>query len=412
MILVGAGASVKAGIPSTAELGDVAKRALPVQHIPGTAYGTPPFAIPRSVQMADVLDSALRGTYENYDFEILLHALEQLETFNSRGYARVSGSNTPILGSFAELMRRYEILCDPNVIRQARHAATRAIHRTVGSASEGWGIQPSDIEAREQIKRMLLDLSERFRLIVVDFNYDDLVDQAPVEWNDGFTGIVPDRGCSLFSPTAWAKAIDDPTAHLLMHVHGSVRFGFKPQEALNVTTRFAEPAKYEQINAARDSVENRGVSGTTIDGQVYDADIIISGLGKAGKIAYNARPYGYYQRAISQFVPMSSRLLVLGYGWRDEHVNTWIDELIDLQRDRRCAVVTRRTGADVGDNTSTEYRRLNTLAGPNVWLSIESRAYAQPDPTYPTFFTEGNFAIAPAGFSLDASVESSILNFL
>ncbi len=86
-IIVGAGASVKAGIQSTWELNKIAARALPSLHLAETTYvppsitgGAPAAAFTKVVPMADVLESAMRAYYKKYDVEILFHALEQRET--------------------------------------------------------------------------------------------------------------------------------------------------------------------------------------------------------------------------------------------------------------------------------------------------------------------------------------------
>lgn len=416
VVIVGAGASVKAGIPGTADLGLVAKRALPALRLPGTTYtaserGATPFRVDQDVSMADILDAGLRADYNEYDFELLLHALEQLETFTSARYVSAHDANRFVIGAFAEIMRRFEPLNDPHVIREARWSVIKALHARVGDACDHPLTDPRP--AREQLDRIFSALAKKFRLVVIDFNYDDLIDRTNVDWSDGFTDDVPDHFCKTFSPKGWADAVEDPTRHLLMHVHGSVRFAFKQNHLLTPTTLFSEPAKYDHIATAQEVVAKTRTGGKIVDGQVYDGGIIISGLGKAGKIAYNARPYGYYHQAIARIVPFAERLLVLGYGWRDAHINAWIDEMIDLQPNRRCAVVTYRPGAMVGSNMSIEYQSLNRLAGNRVWPGIDSFAFHRPgDKKYPTFFSKGDFAIAPGGFVLDDKTENKLLGFI
>ena len=420
VVIVGAGASVAAGIQSTRELNKIAQRALPTLHLLGTSYVPPSFdgkapmsRFDKTIPMADILDSALRADYKEYDFEVLLHALEQLETFTTNRYVSARDANRFVIGSFAEIMRQYEPLNDSTLIHEARWAVTTAIHAAVGSTSEYPIAGAEAPRARDQLNRMFTALAKEFRLVVIDFNYDNILDKVGVEWEDGFSERVPDHFCSLFSPTHWAAVVNDSSKHLLMHVHGSVHYAFKPRDLHTLTTAFSEPAKYDYLSKAQEIVQNTRTGGTTVDGQVYDGGVIISGLGKAGKIAYNARPYGYYHQAIVSIVPFARRLLVLGYGWRDTHVNTWIDEMVDMQRDRLSAVVTYRPGILVGDNMSIEYQRLGRLAGPRTWGSLETSAFLKPsDPSYPKFFSEDEFAIVPGGFVLDDDTENQLLEFI
>jgi hypothetical protein len=87
--------------------------------------------------------------------------------------------------------------------------------------------------------------------------------------------------------------------------------------------------------------------------------------------------------------------------------------MIDLRPERRTAVVTKRTGKDVGDNTALEYQRLSKLAGYKAWQWLDNKAYQDPnDPDQPRFFQRDNFAIAPGGFILDDDVETDLLQFL
>lgn len=424
VVIVGAGASVKAGIPSTSALTKLAKATMPRIVLPGIArYRTgeaapPPFA--RQPYLSDILDQGLRADYgTDYDFERILHALEDLETFldtryNPEGWATI---DTPVLGSFAQLMRRFECIDDETLVREARLDILKAIHRLVGSASD----YPSDgsdaLAAREQLHRLFLALAEHFRLVVIDFNYDDILDRmTDLQWHDGFTEAVPNKSCWLFSPKQWLSAVKDGGANLLMHIHGSVRFGYRPEEASHEpTVRYAEPARYEFLLSAQESVERTVVSGTKVDGEVADASYIVSGFRKASKLSYNARPYGYYYRTVMDILPRTSKLLVLGYGWRDAHVNTWVNEYVALNEDRRTAVVTLRPGDCVSEYRHAEFVSLARVAGTALWHQIESFAYVR-NPWEPerasAFMMRNGFAIAPEGFIMERTDEEALMSFM
>lgn len=418
VVVVAAGASVESGISNTSRLTETAKRAMPTISIPGVSHGgtTQPYRrFDRSLPLAAILDQPLRTVYGNdYDFEILLNAIEELEAFvSARHIFGTYQMNTAVLAAFAELMRRYECINDDSLLRETRLDILKAVHSQVGSDSE-YPTYHDAKPAREQIERLFKALAECFRLVVIDFNYDDLIDRLPITWQDGFTRPVSDRGCQLFSPDDWNRSVADASSHLLMHIHGSVRFGYRPQETLTANTRFAEPAKYDSIMMAQQSIVQMSVSGTYVLGKPEDASFIVSGLGKVGKVTYNARPYGYYYRTIMDLVPRTEHLLVLGYGWRDYHVNTWIREYVALHPNRRSAVVTLRPGWEVGKNTSLQYQSLQNLAGTS-WNRIETLAYLRraDQSTEPSrFLVEGNFAIAPEGFIMSDEDEHALTEFI
>jgi hypothetical protein len=55
---------------------------------------------------------------------------------------------------------------------------------------------------------------------------------------------------------------------------------------------------------------------------------IISGLHKLQKL--NAQPYANYYAAFAQVISASPRLLIIGYGKGDDHINHWIREFAQI----------------------------------------------------------------------------------
>jgi hypothetical protein len=109
-----------------------------------------------------------------------------------------------------------------------------------------------------------------------------------------------------------------------------------------------------------------------------------------------------------ELLPRADRLLVLGYGWRDSHVNTWVREYADLHRDRKTAIVTRRTGTDVGE-TTPEVDALIHLIG-SRWLGIDSLLFLPTAPRH--FHADKTFAIAADGFVMRDGDERELLEFI
>jgi hypothetical protein len=430
IVVVGAGASIQAGLPSTSDLLDVTRNALPILTETGIKYEVDgkEVAAKRSVALAEILDEALRGAYGTYDFELLLHAIEELETIvSARETPALLPEYRPVLSALMDLSSRYERIADSNLLRFARLNVIRAIHSTVGDLSahpkprQPYVTEP--LAARAQIHRMLATLSAKYRLVVIDLNYDDVVDAAPVDWQDGFNtdaawskhpylpaDMVGEEHCKLFRPDVWDGCESDSDSNLLIHLHGSILFGWPTIAGVQPFGRYAEPVKFGTPGEALESLDNYGYSGNVVGGQNFDGTPIISGLQKGGKMIYNARPYGYYYRSLMNLIPTANRLLVLGYGWRDVHLNTWIDEMLARQRERKVGVVTYLPGTDVGERTE-QNGYLSRIARA-AWSRLQSVAWAGREPSGSDFHHSEDFAICPSGFMLKSEDERRLLQFM
>ena len=407
VVVLGAGASIKAGVPSTSCLTRVCRDALPTFRSDGMTW-TRGKLLPPSLTDSDdfalTLDKELTRYFKaansprSYTFEDLLGLIEEL-----LGY--VFGK--PLVTSVTHILPPDSILKNNLMLLSSLQNLLEAIHSSVGVASSSPVVQNSFAAA--QIRRILEALSKRYRLVVINFNYDNIADDANVEWHDGFVDSY--ENALLFSPRAWENQIDNKDAHLLVHLHGSVRFGLKPTSALSVHGRFDEPAKYETYAEAARTTTRSG-SSTTVDGKVYPASFIISGTNKGPKLGYNLRPYGYYQRALVELVPHASRLLVMGYGWGDDHVNLFLKELVSLSGDLKSAVVGHRSGTEVNKNTP-QNRYLMRLAGGSAWSRLENWAYCPVvEPPTQTLWSDGHFMLLPCGFDLSIADEVALLNHL
>ncbi len=99
----------------------------------------------------------------------------------------------------------------------------------------------------------------------------------------------------------------------------------------------------------------------------------------------------------------------MGYGWRDEHVNLLVDEMLALQPDLTAAVVGFRSGTEVGKITpqNTYLRKLGRVA----WRMMDCFAYCPVDEApFKTRWQDGSFMLFPCGFMLSESDEAALLN--
>jgi len=93
--------------------------------------------------------------------------------------------------------------------------------------------------------------------------------------------------------------------------------------------------KYSDPQAALESVEGTRVGDRYSAGQIVSASPIISGLSKAAKLVHNPEPFGYYYRAFIDSVLACERLLVVGYGGRDDRINACLEQFCKQHVEKR-----------------------------------------------------------------------------
>ena len=345
------------GGPTTRELTDRLNEGLPYNFYPRSVDLTkvddrPPTE--STVPVPELVERGLASAFKKHDFESLLDALEQLQTIAPPyGDAPVSDENRSTLTAFLDPKPEYKDLFDPIPVQLAHQDAIRLINVVVEECTA----DPAAREGGIDVRRLLKALAGRYVLTVVSLNYDTVADDSGVSWFDGYTRDVGGKFLT-FEPEAWMTR--DPDAHVLMHLHGSVRWGYHGD--------FRYPSPYEPVKfstpaLARESID-RGMSDTdAVYGHFYGSTPIISGLSKGGKMIYNVRPYGYYYQEAMSALTREPRLLVVGYGARDPHLTELIYEYVKVHDARRRPVaIVKIPGADVGERTPLR-GMLERLAG-------------------------------------------------
>jgi hypothetical protein len=306
-VLLGAGSTMMLcpeeptiGMPSTA---DLSKRIANMKYPMAVYRGTPiifgaghdePYVHNRPVPVLPLINHALSNEFGEVDFELILHAIEQLQPLVAAGEHR-KDRYRPVLAAFTEVARRSNILNYLSVLSIARHEVILEIHQAIRSR-----ILPS---RPLPLHDLVQALEEEFRLAVFTLNYDDVIDRACQTWFDGFTDACGEA--SSFD----ARAFDcwrDAEQPVLVHLHGSVRFGHK-RDGIGL-------AKYSDAESAFNTIKWTRTSEDYSHGQIVSAGPIISSLNKVAKLSHNPEPFGYYYRAFIDAMLGSERLLVIGYG--------------------------------------------------------------------------------------------------
>jgi hypothetical protein len=316
-VLLGAGASVHAGAPSTKRLTDlVSTRGIGGKILAALEDADPP--TPPT-------------------FEDVLYVLEELEALDAQ-VTRTSGALRPFVER-TNLARA--IALDRAAIRAERLGLIEAIGDAFGSVDCNSQWQP--------LTNLLRPMLEHFDIDIFTLNYDVLADVAVnaltqttgKKYLDGFGRPVDLEGNQSFRSdqyALWSK----PVSLTLAHVHGSLSFGYFASDQ-----RMAHANEFEIVQTAspREGMNNwiqmhRFVLQNP-DFEFNGVAPIVAGLRKLDKL--NVCPYANYFHKFAQCVSSSPNMLVVGYGAGDPHINFWLREfaMIHVQEARLVEITDR-----------------------------------------------------------------------
>lgn len=412
VVFLGAGASIHAGIPSTREI----TQWLIADKLSGTSSSQividglyedrfTPAILPEQPVFSTIYH-ALRSKFKEPNFEHILAVLEDLSGLV------LSQSNRPlaedyvnVLAPFLWVEERYQILRNESFLRYARQHFLKIVMTNLQNKLV--------FNAQKHTEDFLNALQDKYSLAVFTLNYDEVIDRSLPDWYDGFSEPVGAPAHYEFNRQEFAKNIHLKD-NLLCHLHGSVLYGYhrEPSDSLSLHSL----VKYDTVNQALEPLE-WGLADRLVKGSAITTSPIISGLNKAAKLTYSTVPYSYYFKALTDTLISCPKMIVIGYGGYDDHINTWFDEFIAIHRERRRVVfVTPREGKDIG-----EYTGLTNMMQGFAGIPDSNNDVVH---SYSAFFDEvrnpvefhklGTLALCAAGFPFKNfdSTMNSILDFL
>jgi hypothetical protein len=240
----------------------------------------------------DSLLQKLRIRYrESYNFELLLSALRDMLPFRHHPFIAYTSTLTSVsaLDGF-----------DAELMLDVHEVVINELLRLV----EGRAI-PADGTEFTAACAYLLSLTDVFQIVLCDLNYDDFCDSVYREGvaDDGFRG------------NGWPRTFDSGqfvrtrSRVQLMHLHGSYRF------------RYNELSGFVKLEHG--ASRNTPTSADTTDGSRYQS--LISGTAKATQLM--ALPFVVYYHTFGHSILSRPRLLVIGYGGSDLHLNTLLVQM-------------------------------------------------------------------------------------
>jgi SIR2-like protein len=305
-----AGGSVEIGVPST-----VAATARLLEDDPAERHSD----TDRELTVLRRLHAVLATRYPMPTFEHILHALEAAVSLQRSWNPSTHHEYLSIFGVLSQgPLEELRDLFDDHL---AATTAGTVLHRLQRLFSG----HPRDraTEAWPKYERFWSGLARTFDLDVATTNYDEAIEGALPSIEQGFEAIDGEN-VRRFD----ARVLRAATMRLA-HLHGSVRFGYR--EYGTDANRFWAEDSWDDLYL-HPSAASAGISWggrSSHNSQAGEETIVgplISGLQKPNKLIA-AEPYSSYYAALGEWLQTNSRLLVVGYGFGDLHLNKLLQRM-------------------------------------------------------------------------------------
>jgi hypothetical protein len=378
-------------MPSTGELTGMVLNALRSRD----SRSAPPAEFRRRVEAVVVL---AKNYYGDFTFEHLFDLFEAGESLAS-GWTTGNGPTiaevclTQPASSLADVMTpAFFSECSSVVQRTVLDAVVRA--SSVGMTSNG----------ASDVRQFWTTISDVFALSIVTLNYDDLLEQmlqlGPRE--QGLEAVDGERVWRLSASSQSTK-----NENLLLHLHGGIHFG--QREYGTEPNRFCYEASFSELywhpSAATALQSGSSHGGRSQAGRMNDVSAIVTGLYKPDKLL--VEPFAsYYVRAAYE-IASTPRVLVVGYGFADLHINAMLARITrTFGSRRRVAVIDKIDMLMETGSTSRAH-----LA---VMLQQWSREFFEFDGDHPNPWSasDGSVQLYWSGLLDAASNVHAILRFL
>ncbi len=330
-VFLGAGASVSLGVPSTAAITTAvlaAMQAAETQHRSTFGLPPPPLLPDPVAQLWACLGAHYSG---QANFEHVLHSLEAASSL-LRSWEPTTANRHKIVeaalagGVHPSLVTVFDRL----FLIRSRTALFAEIHRLVDAACDSIPSTSNWAAVRSFYTR----LDTEFDLRIVTTNYDTVVEQA-LGWGATEQGFTPVSGENVSRFTGHAAATR------LAKMHGSIHFGYR---ASTNPGRFRFEDDFDDLcwhAAPASALASWGGRSSPSSGAGREMAIgpLITGLQKPDKLL--VEPYASYYRSFGAALAPVPRLLVIGYGFSDPHVNSILRRMTAWHgANRRIAFVT------------------------------------------------------------------------
>lgn len=299
LVLLGAGAAIDFGAPSTMKLTDIIEKTVMADRVMQMTGGDGAF---------QTIKTGLTGYLNKpgiVHFEQIYHCAHELLF-----------ATPPTVGAYDEFKPIMQpFLADRTGLKEAALKAlcgkiVEVIYCELAarSAAPAWDLRP--------LADFVNGLRANHVTRVYTTNYDDFPLQAVPDLYTGYGSTIRDGARWFDIDTFWDQ--QDRTA--LLHLHGSVHMGFPrtPGADMGELTWFDDRA--EALKHAFFS----GSSPSRMDGTYTLRTSVVTGLEKLSRV--QARPLSHYYSALAIDAMRADIIYVIGSGLADLHLNTWLAE--------------------------------------------------------------------------------------
>lgn len=288
------------------------------------------------------------------NFEHMLHALEILESLDrTRNYKHPTFKAMEFILTNGVIHNDIMEKLTENPIQFAWHIGLlySKLFDLFEEGSTNVKLSPRWSRYQEFWSRLL----QNYDLDIIATNYDLCIENALLDIEQGFRPITGD---------AESKQRIDPRIMVpsgpskLAHLHGSIRFGPNHEKSFG-RDRWEDLLLYPDTASAREA-NLRGARSTYVNqsGRECRIGFSITGLQKADKIL-TAEPYSSYHNYLKNALLANRKLLIIGYGFADHHINSILCRMPALH-DGGCRLVCIDRGHTVPLNQTTEGQELFT----------------------------------------------------
>ena len=300
-LILGAGASVEYGAPSTSELTDKVEQKLKhddwIKH--NNAFVTYLFI---KEKLRDFLVES-----EAVHFERIYHCIHELIKFSRRVEEGFVDEYRYLLQPFLSLDKANGLL-EEKKLRCLEQKYIQFIYEIVSSSCEKpkCKVQP--------LQEFINTLKATSTLRVYSLNYDDFCFQADPSLYTGFE----DKSEGVFLKRTFWNMED---RHSLFQLHGSVRMG---SPSPNKHFDFHDLAWFHDRKEAKKHAMRSASGSREMDGGSSQLHPIITGLSKLSRI--QNIPFNYYYAMLPKDLFASETIILAGYGMNDLHINSWLKQ--------------------------------------------------------------------------------------
>jgi SIR2-like domain len=320
-IILGAGAAIKIGGPSTGEITSKIRSEI-VEWIPLKGR-----RIHKSRLLNEVgerLDHLFAPQACN--FEHIFHTLEMLDSIRISKHPKVKAIFKQPLAGFVRPAVKFK-WPEGSLLAACLESINKNLFELINEYESNINT-PSNV----WYSKFWNQISKEFLINIGTLNYDSTIENM-ITLEDGFEQI--NKFASRFNPTKLSKSRKSK----IFHLHGNIQYGF--ENPLELNKRILEDSikdliKYINASDAKKSWVFSSQSASQ-SGDGLNVGPMITGLRKTDKLL--SYPYSAYYNSIYNSIESNPNLLIIGYSFGDFHLNQMIQKFARIHKEKRRVVI-------------------------------------------------------------------------